>query len=75
MSIGLPFIGTNVQKDIHDVVLSDSITLRVHTSDDTELETGGSLWFAGKPLSHKKFQSLTFEAKINLIFHDKCKFS
>jgi hypothetical protein len=74
MSIGLPFIGTNVPNDIHDVVLSDSITLRVHTSDDTELETGGSLWFAGKQLSYKKFPSFTFEAKNNSILYDKYKF-
>jgi hypothetical protein len=65
MSIGLPFIGTNVSKDTHDVVLSDSITLKVYTSDDTQLETGGSLWFAGSQLSHKIVLLITFDSKNN----------
>lgn len=61
MTIGLPLIGAaplnahlghiGDPKDIqncHHIRLSDTITLSFITTDDINLETGGSIWHAGK---------------------------
>lgn len=62
MSIGLPLIGavpigealhcsddrSLVVENIHSIRISDAITLRIFTSDDITLETGGSVWHAGE---------------------------
>lgn len=59
MTIGLPLIGatskcTDLSSDegenYHVVRLSDIVSLKVFTSDDMNLETGGSVWHAGKIL-------------------------
>ena len=61
MTIGLPLIGAvhlNTQschnigdideQSCHQIKLSDSIILDFFTTDDIQLETGGSIWHAGK---------------------------
>jgi hypothetical protein len=62
MSIGLPLIGavpvdealqcpddrTLFVENTHSIRITDAITLRIFTSDDITLETGGSVWHAGK---------------------------
>ena len=61
MTIGLPLIGAvhlntqsgHTRSDIdeqscHQIKLSDSIILDFFTTDDIQLETGGSIWHAGK---------------------------
>lgn len=62
MSIGLPLIGAVpvvrasqyphdeelVVESIHSIRINDALTLRIFTSDDITLETGGSVWHAGK---------------------------
>ena len=57
MTIGLPLIraapccsDTSGGKDVnyHCICLEDSLSLKIFTSDDMNLETGGSVWHAGK---------------------------
>jgi hypothetical protein len=62
MSIGLPLIGavpvdealqcpddkTLFFENTHSIRITDALTLRIFTSDDITLETGGSVWHAGE---------------------------
>ena len=71
MTIGLPLIGAvhlNTQishiggdkdeRSCHQIQLSDSITLDLFTTDDVQLETGGSIWHAGKNILRYKLKDL-----------------
>lgn len=74
MTIGLPLIGAvpvveavrcpedgaHIAENIHSIRITDSLTLKVFTSDDINLETGGSVWHAGETIWLTRWRDSVF---------------